>query len=89
MVFEDRSLAPYRGDEPYLFLSYSHRDAEQVESVIRSLKTYGFRVWYDEGLTPGKEWDENIANTIMTCSYFIVLMSANYLASANCRDELN
>ena len=89
MVFEDRSLAPYRGDKPYLFLSYSHRDSEQVERVIRSLKTCGFRVWYDEGLAPGKEWDENIATAIIACSYFIVLMSSNYLASANCRDELN
>ena len=57
MFFEDRSLAPYEGDEPYLFLSYSHKDSEKAGKIIRVLKKNGFRVWYDEGITPGAEWD--------------------------------
>ena len=89
MIFEDRSLAPYQGTEAYIFLSYSHRDAEQAAEVIRNMNADGFRVWYDEGLVPGKEWDENIARAIMGCSYFVALVSQNYLDSANCRDELN
>ena len=89
MQFEDRALAPYQGNEPYIFLSYSHRDAGPAAEIIRELNLDGFRVWYDEGLVPGKEWDENIARAIMNCSYFVALMSANYLDSANCRDELN
>ena len=89
MQFEDRALAPYQGSEPYIFLSYSHREAAQAAEIIRDLNLDGFRIWYDEGLVPGKEWDENIARAIMNCSYFVALMSANYLDSANCRDELN
>ena len=89
MQFEDRALAPYQGSEPYIFLSYSHRDAAPAAEIIRDLNLDGFRIWYDEGLVPGKEWDENIARAIMNCSYFVALMSANYLDSANCRDELN
>ena len=89
MQFEDKSLAPYRGDKPYIFLSYSHKDADAAAEVIRGMNADGFRIWYDEGLVPGKEWDENIARAIMGCSYFVALMSANYLDSANCKDELN
>ena len=89
MLFEDRSLAPYQGSEPYIFLSYSHRDAEPAAEVIRDMNGHGFRIWYDEGLVPGKEWDENIAHAIMGCSYFVALISQNYLNSTNCRDELN
>lgn len=89
MQFEDRALAPYQGSEPYIFLSYSHRDAEAAAEIIRDMNLDGFRIWYDEGLVPGKEWDENIARAIVNCSYFVALMSANYLDSANCRDELN
>lgn len=89
MQFEDSSLAPYQGSEPYIFLSYSHRDAEPAAEIIRGMNADGFHIWYDEGLVPGKEWDENIARAIVKCSYFIALMSRNYLASANCRDELN
>ena len=89
MVFEDPALAPYRGSEPYIFLSYSHRNADRAAGIIRQLNRAGFRVWYDEGLIPGREWDENIARIIMGCSYFISLLTREYLASSNCKDELN
>ena len=89
MVFDDKTLAPYRGKEPYIFLSYSHRNSDQASQIIRRLNQLRFRVWYDEGLIPGREWDESIARVIMGCSYFVALISKEYLASANCRDELN
>ena len=89
MQFEDRSLAPYQGEEPYLFLSYSHRNAEEAAEAIRWLKAAGFRVWYDEGVIPATQWDENIAQAIENCDYLIALISEVYLSSANCLDELN
>lgn len=89
MILDDKTLAPYHGKEPYLFLSYSHRNALQAARIIRRLNQLHFRVWYDEGLIPGREWDESIAHIIMGCSYFVALVSSDYLASSNCRDELN
>ena len=89
MQFEDRSLAPYQGNEPYLFLSYSHRNADAAAEAIRYLKSAGFRVWYDEGVIPATEWDENIAQAIENCNYLIALISEAYLSSSNCLDELN
>ena len=89
MLFEDRSLAPYRGTEPYLFLSYSHRNADAAAEAIRWLKAAGFRIWYDEGVIPATEWDENIAQAIENCDYLIALISEAYLSSSNCLDELN
>ena len=44
MQFEDKRLAPYTGQKPYIFLSYSHRDADQAAEVILRLKQAGFRV---------------------------------------------
>ncbi|MBQ6867569.1 MAG: toll/interleukin-1 receptor domain-containing protein, partial [Clostridia bacterium] len=40
-------------------------------------------------MNPGTEWDENIAAHVKNCSFFIAFMSENYLASDNCKDELN
>ncbi len=80
---------PYLGDEPYIFLSYSHRNAEQANAFIRSMNRAGFRIWYDEGLIPGREWDDTIARVIMHCSYFIALLTEDYMESSNCKDELN
>ena len=89
MLYEDRSLAPYQGDEPYIFLSYSHRNSDWAAEVISWLKASGFRVWYDEGVIPATQWDENIAEAIEDCGYLIALISSEYLASSNCLDELN
>lgn len=80
---------PYRGIEPYIFISYSHMDSKNVFDLINNLHLAGYRVWYDEGIDPGTEWDENIAVHVEKCGYFIALISENYLASSNCKDELN
>ena len=89
MVLDDQSLAPYHGSEPYIFISYSHRNSARAAEIISNLNRAGFRVWYDQGLIPGREWDDNIARIIMGCSYFIALLTQEYLASDNCKDELN
>ena len=80
---------PYSGDKSYVFLSYSHRDAEAAINIVHHLQSEGFRVWYDEGVDPGSEWDENIASHVEKCGYFIALLSRSYLDSSNCKDELN
>lgn len=79
----------YMGEEPYIFVSYSHKDSERVWPVITRLQADRFRVWYDDGINPGTEWDSNIASHIKNCSFFLVFISENYLASENCKDELS
>ena len=80
---------PYRGIKPYIFISYAHTDSKNVFDIINNLQSAEYRVWYDEGIDPGTEWDENIAVHVEKCGYFIALISENYLASSNCKDELN
>lgn len=80
---------PYCGDEKYIFISYSHKDTHRVSSIINALAENGYNVWYDSGIVPGSEWDENIASHIENCGCFIAFISNNYLKSNNCKDELN
>ncbi len=80
---------PYDGTEPYIFISYSHKDMDKVFSIISRLQQEGYRVWYDEGIDPATEWDENIAQHIMNSGCLIAFISANYIASNNCKDEIN
>ena len=80
---------PYKGDKDYIFISYAHRDSDLVWPIVARLLQDGYRVWYDEGIDPGTEWDENIASHVENCGYFIAFLSPAYLASENCKDELN
>ena len=72
-----------------IFISYSHRDSDRVHPLIERLKSEGFEVWYDKGIDPGTECDENIAMHLKQCSGIIAFLSENYIESDNCRDELN
>ncbi len=80
---------PCQDDEKYIFISYSHKDISRVDEIICKLSESGYNVWFDSGIVPGSEWDENIAQHIENCGCFIAFMSANYLSSSNCKDELN
>lgn len=75
--------------KPYIFVSYSHRDTARVIGIINTLQQKGFNVWWDDGIDPGTEWDENIAKHVKGCSYFIAFISEGYVGSKNCKDELN
>ncbi len=74
--------------KPFIFISYAHKDSERVLRIMDGLDRAGYNLWYDDGIVPGAEWDENIANHVENCSYFIAFISENYIASNNCKDEL-
>ena len=55
----NEKYVPYRGyDAPYIFVSYAHKDGNKASEVIGKLQMEQYRVWYDEGIDPGTEWDE-------------------------------
>lgn len=84
-----RQMAPYEGEEDYIFISYSHQDMDLVLPVLRYLPENGVRFWYDEGIDPGSEWPEAIARHLNGCRGCVAFMSPNSLASSNCRREVN
>ena len=60
----DKPFPAYKGNDPYVFVSYSHRDSLLVFPEIIKIKAQGFNVWYDEGIEAGTEWREELANAI-------------------------
>ena len=57
----------YEGNEPYVFVSYSHKDSDRVQPLIQELKERGFRIWYDAEIEAGSEWPEYIARRLLNC----------------------
>lgn len=79
---------PYEGAEPYIFVSYSHFDEEEVYPLLEELSKKKYRVWYDEGIHPGDDWPEVIAAHLQNSSLIIAILSQNASSSHNCRKEL-
>ena len=89
----NNELAPpfeaYRGDDPYIFVSYAHRDSKFVFAELENLHNLGYKVWYDEGIEASSEWPEEIANALIGCKVFLVFISPRSTTSVNCRNEIN
>ncbi|MBR0352568.1 MAG: toll/interleukin-1 receptor domain-containing protein [Oscillospiraceae bacterium] len=84
-----RRIRPYEGSEPYMFISYSHKDSDKVLPLLHMLKDAGFRFWYDEGIDPGTEWPESIATHLEKSKVCLSFISPEYVLSNNCRREVN
>lgn len=80
--------AVYTGHDPYVFISCSLSDSDRVWPLILKMQADGFRIRYDDGLSPGRERDAVIARHIRECSFFLAFLTENYLESENCCDEL-
>lgn len=78
----------YRGDDPYVFACYSHLDAEIVFNDLKHLHDRGFRIWYDEGISPGEEWPAEIATAVKRSAVFVYFVSGSSTESRNCRNEV-
>ena len=79
----------YAGNEPYIFISYAHKDSAKVFPIIADWHNQGYRIWYDEGIDPGNEWPDEIAKALEHASQFVIFVSKNSVASKNVRNEIN
>ena len=82
---------PYTGSEDYVFVSYSHKDTQQVFPIMRKLQLAGFRIWYDEGISGGENWRKILASKIESerCKDFLLFSSENSVNSRHVRAEIN
>ena len=75
-------------EDPYA-VSYAHADGEIVFREILKLHEAGYRIWFDEGIEPGNDWPQHIAQAVVNCSLFLIFTSPRSVASENCRNEVN
>ena len=79
----------YKGDDPYIFVSYAHKDASIVYPEITRLKNEGFNIWYDEGIEPGSVWRQELAEALAGCSVLLFFITPESVVSPHCVKELN
>ena len=83
-----RPFQSYSGDESYVFTSYAHNDAIEVFQDLKRFHDLGLKIWYDEGITSGAGWQEEVENAIVNSSIFIVFISNSSVESRNVRNEI-
>jgi pimeloyl-ACP methyl ester carboxylesterase len=84
----DSPFPAYKGDEPYVFVCYAHDDKGDVYPEMTWLHEQGVNLWYDEGITPGGDWNEELGHSIHSASHVIFFVSPSSVASRHCRNEI-
>ncbi len=84
----NRPLPAYEGDEPFVFVSFSHADESLVYPEIRWLQDQGIHIWYDEGISGGSRWRDAIAGHLSGCHLLLFFVTPRSVASQVCREEL-
>ena len=79
----------YRGEMPYIFISYAHVDSETVLPIAEELFKRGYRVWYDEGIDAGLKWADFIADHLTGAATVLFFLSKQFSSSRNCINEVN
>lgn len=75
---------------PYVFLSYSRRDAAQVDEVAKVLGRSGVQFWVDRnGISGGDQWRTEIVSAIQGAGLVLLFLSPSSARSENVRRELD
>ena len=86
-VLED--LKAYLGSEPFVFISYSRKDADRIYPILKMLQDRRIRLWFDvNSILIGRDYYEYIGEKITECTVFMPFITANSLNSEFVRDEI-
>ncbi len=82
------SFLPYDGNEPYLFISYSHKDTAAVYPILDELHKKKYRIWYDESCEVGNDFRVELRTRIEKARAVILFVSKNSMESPFCGMEI-
>ena len=88
----EKDWLPPRYEEDYFFVSYSHKDYKLVFESLHRLQSgkNAIKMWYDEGLPPGKNWEDYARDYIYNpnCKGVIFYLSENSILSPSIHKEI-
>lgn len=87
LISEETAKRVRAAFDAYIFLSYRKKDRRYANELMRLIHaTPGFRdvaIWYDEFLTPGESFNENIHRMMQESQLFTLLVTPKLLEKPN------
>lgn len=78
----------YTGNEPFLFVSYSHRNVNKVYPILDMLHDKKYRIWYDESCETGNDFRDELRDKIEKCDAVLLFVSEASMSSPFCGMEI-
>ena len=82
-LLNDQKIKPLK-----VFISYSHADKKFLDSLLKHLSLLKrmqiIESWIDQEIKAGDHWDAKISEKMSSASIFLLLVSADFIASNYC-----
>ena len=75
--FKEDTTVNFDENNKYYFLSYSRADYPRLEPIFYAMQRRGIRIWTDQQIPSGEDWDTMIARKIRKSSSFLMFISQN------------
>ena len=70
-----------------IFVSYNHQAQSIVDSLVADLQSLGHDVWFDEALSGGQSWWDQILERVRRSDLFVFILEPASLDSTACQRE--
>lgn len=72
---------------PNVFVSYGRESSAAAKALAADIRALGHDVWFDQELTGGQAWWNQILDTVRNCDVFIFVLTPHSLRSVACMGE--
>jgi len=76
-------------EEKYVFISYAHKDFDEVGRLVASLEHVACNIWFDNGIEKGAQWSEDIALHLLNAECVLWFVSKASIESKYVMGEIN
>ncbi len=88
VIISDKMVKRIQGAfDAYIFLSYRKKDRHYANELMRLIHSkpeyWDIAIWYDEFLTPGENFTENITRALKNSQLFALLVTPSLLEEGN------
>ena len=70
-----------------IFISYSRLSEHVVKELVQDIEKLGHEVWFDQELSGGQKWWDQILAAVRRCDVFIFVLDQSSLNSVACKSE--
>jgi hypothetical protein len=70
-----------------IFISYSRQSEPVTQTLAKDMDDLGHTVWYDQELSGGQSWWDQILYNIRDCEIFVMVLDPRALSSVACKRE--
>lgn len=72
---------------PKVFVSYGRESMAAAEALASDIRALGHEAWFDQQLTGGQAWWNQILESVRGCDVFVFVLTPNSLRSMACMAE--